>query len=251
MGFDKKEILLKELPAAVIVKNFIKGHPTDCEEYLTDFINSSKMVKEKGNEKFALRKHCEQSEGQSDIYNFFYELDFKILIDSKYMEGKNLLSRAITEIAPGVTAYGNSKVNGKQHACFINWCFRDKSLTDLKEIRQSCLSSLPEEKVIVHILEEMSTDKNILFFLPFNFFFQGIETEDQVAKFLIKWINDDLKGLIEYRKEKVDKETYISFISNQFFVISKEQEKGLRLYDMVNTNQSELYKYLINVSKEF
>lgn len=78
MGFDKKEILLKELPAAVIVKNFIKGHPTDCEEYLTDFINSSKMVKEKGNEKFALRKHCEQSEGQSDIYNSFYELDFKI-----------------------------------------------------------------------------------------------------------------------------------------------------------------------------
>lgn len=97
----------------------------------------------------------------------------------------------------------------------------------------------------------MSTDKNILFFLPFNFFFQGIETDDEVAKFLIKWIDDDLKGLIEYRKEKVDKETYISFISNQFFVISKEQEKGLRLYDMVNTNQSELYKYLINVSKEF
>ena len=33
--------------------------------------------------------------------------------------------------------------------------------------------------------------------------------------------------------------------------ISKEQEKELRLYDMVNTDQSELYKYLINVSKEF
>lgn len=105
--------------------------------------------------------------------------------------------------------------------------------------------------MIIHILKEMSTDKHILFFLPFYFFFQGIEIEDQVAKFIIKWINDDLKGLIEYRKEKIEKDTYISFISNQFFVISKEQEKGLRLYDMVNTNQSELYKYLINVSKEF
>lgn len=250
MGFDKKEILLKQLPAAAIVKNFIKGHPADNEEYLRDFINLSKLVSEKKNEKFTLRKHCEQSDGQSDIYNPFYELDFKILIDSKYMEGRNLLSRSITEIVPGVTAYGNSKVNGKQQACFINRCFRDKSLADLKKIQQNG-SSLPEEKLISHILEEMSTDKNILFFLPFNFFFQGIETEDKVAKFLIKWINDDLKGLIEYRKEKVDKDTYISFISNQFFVISQEQEKELRLYDMVNTNQSELYKYLMNASKEF
>lgn len=164
--------------------------------------------------------------------------------------GRNLLSRSITEIVPGVTAYGNSKVNGKQQACFINRCFRDKSLADLKKIQQNG-SSLPEEKVIVHILDEMSTDKHILFFLPFNFFFQGIETDDKVAKFLIKWINDDLRGLIEYRKEKVDKDTYISFISNQFFVISQEQEKELRLYDMVNTNRSELYKYLMTVSKEF
>lgn len=131
------------------------------------------------------------------------------------MEGKNLLSRSITEIVPEVTAYGNSKVNGKQQACFINWCFRDKSLVDLKRIQQNCFS-LPEEKVIIHILEEMSTDKNILFFLPFNFFLQGIETEDKAAKFLIRWINEDLKGLIEYRKEKVDKDTYISFIFNQF-----------------------------------
>lgn len=166
------------------------------------------------------------------------------------MEGKNLLSRSVTEIVPGVTAYGNSKENGKQQACFINRCFRDKSLTDLKKIQQNC-PSLPEEKVIIHILEKMSTDKNILFFLPFNFFIQGIETEDKVAKFLVRWISEDLKGLIEYRKEKVDKDTYISFISNQFFVISQVQERELRLYDMVNTNQSELYKYLMNVSREF
>lgn len=250
MGFDKKDILLKELPAAAIVKNFVKGYPVDNEEYLRDFINLSKLVTEKKNEKFTLRKHHEQSDGQSDIYNSDYELDFKILIDPKYMEGKNLLSGSITEIVPGVTAYGNSKINGKEQSCFINWCFRDKSLADLKKIQQNG-SSLAEEKVIIHILEEMSIDKHILFFLPFNFFFQGIETEDRVAEFLIKWINDDLRGLIEYRKEKVDKDTYISFISNQFFVISQEQEKELRLYDMVNTNQSELYKYLMTVSKEF
>lgn len=104
MRFDKKEILLEQLPAAVTVKNFIKGHPADNEEYLRDFINLSKLVTEKINEKFTLRSHREQSDGQSDIYNSDYELDFKLLIDYKYMEGKNLLSRSIKEIAPGVTA---------------------------------------------------------------------------------------------------------------------------------------------------
>lgn len=163
MEFDKKEILLKELPIAAIVKNFIEGHSADIEEYLMDFINLSKMVKEKGNEKFALRKHCEQSEGQSDIYNSLYELDFKILIDSKYMEGKNLLSRAITEIAPGVTAYGNSKVNGKQQACFINWCFRDKSLTDLKKIWQSCLLSTRRKSDSSYIGGNVYRQKYIIF----------------------------------------------------------------------------------------
>ena len=45
MGFDKKEILLKQLPAAVIVKNFIKGHSADNEEYLRDFINPELFTK--------------------------------------------------------------------------------------------------------------------------------------------------------------------------------------------------------------
>lgn len=67
MGFDKKEILIEQLPAAVIVKNFIKEHPADNEEYLRDFINLSKLVTEKQNEKFILRNHREQSDGQSDI----------------------------------------------------------------------------------------------------------------------------------------------------------------------------------------
>ena len=182
MGFDKKEILLKQLPAAVIVKKFIKGHPADNEEYLRDFINLSKLVTEKGNEKFILRKHCEQSDGQADIYNSNYELDFKILIDPKYMEGKNLLSRSITEIALGVTAYGNSEINGKQQACFINWCFRDKSLTDLIKIQQNG-SSLPEEKVIIHILEEMSIDKHILFFFPLIFSFRELKLRIKLHSF--------------------------------------------------------------------
>lgn len=182
MGFDKKEILLEPLPAAVIVKNFIKGHPADNEEYLSDFINSSKLVKEKKNEKFISRTHNEQSHRESDVYNSNYELDFKLLIDSKYMEGKRLLSRSIIEKASGVTVYCNSQVNGKQRACFINWCFRGKSLTDLKKIQQNG-ASLPEEKLIIHILAEMSKDKHILFFLPFNFSFRGLKLTMKLQSF--------------------------------------------------------------------
>lgn len=47
MEFKKKEILLKQLPVAAIVKNFIKGHSADNEEYLRDFINLLELVIEK------------------------------------------------------------------------------------------------------------------------------------------------------------------------------------------------------------
>ena len=50
MDYDKEQLFIKQLPTAVFIKNFIGGHPADCEDYLKDFVNSSKLVKEKGNE---------------------------------------------------------------------------------------------------------------------------------------------------------------------------------------------------------
>ena len=50
--YDRNQVLVKRLPAAVCVKDFIEGHAANYEEYLTDFVNASKLVEEKNGEIF-------------------------------------------------------------------------------------------------------------------------------------------------------------------------------------------------------
>ena len=45
----------------------------------------------------------------------------------------------------------------------------------------------------------------------------------EVAKFIIDCISEDLQCLLEYRHLKVCKDTYLSFISKECFVIAQEK----------------------------
>ena len=180
MKYDKNKLCIKQLPPAVIIKNYIKGHPADYEQYLIEFINSSKLVKDKGNEKFILRKHEEQSQGQSDIYNTVYELDFKILVDTDYMEAKKLLSKSIAEICPGVIVVGDSE-SKKTESCFdIVKCFRFKSLKELMDIESGILK-YPESRSIKKVLNKITVDKNLLLFFPYDYYYKNEETNLEIA----------------------------------------------------------------------
>lgn len=248
MKYDKNQILIKQLPTAVFIKNFIEGHPADCEEYLKDFINSSKLVEEKGNEEFILRSHDQQSQGQTDVYNSMYELDFKILADTKYMEAKSMLSNSLTELCPGVTAVGSSKLQGNRRAFDIIKFLRNKTIEDLKNIENE-MSRNAEDKLLKQTLNKLSVSKNILFFLPYDYYFDEFETDPDVAKFIARCISEDLKGVLEYRKTKVEKDTYISFVSKEHFIITQEKNNALEFYDMIKTSTSNLYDYLFHVGR--
>lgn len=248
MKYDKNQIYCKQLPTPVIVKNFIDGQPKDYEEYLLEFINLSKLVEELGNEEFILRKHSEQSQGQSDIFNTQYELDFKILVDTKYMEAKSMLSASISEWIPGCTSIGPSKMKGSMQAYDIIKCLRNKTIEELTDIKSGILK-IPEGPTIKKTLNKISVNKNILFFVPFNYYIKNEETEEDIAKFILECISYDLKSLIEYRNNKVNKHTYLAFISNDYFIIGKESHNLFILYDMIKTNQSNVYNYLNNVGK--
>lgn len=114
MELDKNKLLIKQLPPTIYIKNFIDGHPANYEDFLTTFINSSKLVTCKGNQAFILRKHEEQNHGEADIFNSFYDLDFKIMVDTKYMEARRMLSPTITEFCPGVVGKGPSRLKGER-----------------------------------------------------------------------------------------------------------------------------------------
>lgn len=248
MKYDKNKLCIKQLPAAVIIKNYIKGHPADYEQYLIEFINSSKLVKDKGNEKFILRKHEEQSQGQSDIYNTVYELDFKILVDTDYMEAKKMLSKSIAEICPGVIVVGDLE-SKKTESCFdIVKCFRFKSLKELMDIESGILK-YPESRSIKKVLNKITVDKNLLLFLPYDYYYKNEESNLEIAEFIVNCIGTDLKGLFEYRKTKLDRDTYIAFVSNNYFIMAKEKDNSLIVYDMIETGKSVLYTYLYNADR--
>lgn len=248
MYYDRNQILIKQLPTAVFIKNFIEGHPADYEQYLTEFVNLSKLVSEKGNEEFVLRKQEEQSQGQNDIYNFSYELDFKILADETYMEAKSMLTHSLTEVKPGVTLVGTSKIMGRKTVFDIIKCYRGKTLGELESIENKVLR-IPEAKMIRQTLKKLSVNKNILYFFPYDYSFQSIETNIDIANLIVGCVSDDLKGLLEYRKKKVAKDTYISFISSGYFIIAQEKKGKLVFYDMIQTSASALYNYLYNVGR--
>lgn len=249
MEYRKEQILIKQLPAAVSIKNFVEGNPIDCEEYLRDFINLSKLVEKEGNQPFVLRKHEEQSQGQPDIYNSSYELDFKILADEKYMEAKSMLSNSITELCPGLIAVGRARLPGESKRVFdVIKCLRYKTMKDLKDIENGIIRD-SESKMIKQILSKISVDKNVLFFLPYDYFLKKIETDLNVVKFIISCIADDLKELLEYRKAKVKGDTFVAFISSKYFIITQERNNTLIFFDMIETSKNNLYSYLFNVGK--
>ena len=217
------------------------------DRYLTDFINASRLVQEKGNEKFRLRDQKEQSQGQNDVYNSFYELDFKFLVDGGYMEGKRLLSPSITEYCPGVTAIGPSKKSGSQLVYDILKCFRDKTLDDLEKIERGEQKDA-ESRLIKQALKKLSVDKNILFFLPYDYSFKNMETDRENILTIVDCISEDLQGMLAYRREKISADTFLAFISDKYFVITQEKHNALVMYDMIDTRISDLYNYLFHIN---
>ena len=248
--YDRNQVLVKRLPAAVCVKDFIEGHAANYEEYLTDFVNASKLVEEKNGEIFSLRNHSEQSSGESDIYNDFYDLDFKLLVDMQYMEAISVLSNSITELDSGVIVVGRSKQQGRKVACDIIKCLRGKDLNQLLNVENLQVDS-KEKRVIKQAIKKFSIAKNIFFFLPYNYFIKYSKTDEKVAKFIVECISDDLKGILEYRKIKSEKDTYISFISNGYFVVAKEINSEFIFYDMVEIRESKLFVELLEITKWF
>ena len=192
MELDKNKLLIKQLPPTIYIKNFIDGHPANYEDFLTTFINSSKLVTCKGNQAFILRKHEEQNHGEADIFNSFYDLDFKIMVDTKYMEARRMLSPTITEFCPGVVGKGPSRLKGERKVYDIIKCFRSMNIDDLIKIEKG-LIKLPEGKTIIQVLKKVSVNKNMLLFLPYDYCFENTSTNAEVAKFIIDCISEDLQ----------------------------------------------------------
>ena len=69
---DVKDIMQKDLHVALLRDNYIHGMKYSYEEYLIDFLNSSKIKFDKGNKEF--KRISSQAHGECDATNDIYEI---------------------------------------------------------------------------------------------------------------------------------------------------------------------------------
>lgn len=244
-NLDRNKIHQIGLPAVVLIKNYVEGHEVDYEEYLTEFINASKLVELNDGNKFILKKHNEQSHGECDLVGKKYSLDLKLLTDPKYMEAKSLLSYGRYSPCTGITCTTLPKRPGESMGYYdMIKVLRQSTLDRLLELEESKPKD-KEEKVLINVLRHAAINKNVLFYLPFEYYYDGSETDDTIAKFISSNIFEDIKPLLEYRNTKTDKDTYIGYVSKGKFVIGKVNNKGIiENYPLVSTSVSEEFEYL-------
>lgn len=246
-NINEDQLWLRPLSVGLIRKNFIKNFNADYEQYLTDFINCSKFVKDYGNKKFIRIEN--QSHSECDVENGAYELDYKLLIDSKTIGNMYNYSENISIDKNGAISYSSSKKSGEYRRYILSTIFSGLSKQDIEDIENTDKNKLDEcTRLVKNYIGKLKINKNILYYIPFDFFYKDTVMDTNKLKHIASKFSSDLRGFLEYRSSHItNKDTYISFISKNNIVFFK-YEKNLILYDIVDLKNSDLYCKLEKIS---
>lgn len=205
----------RKIPVAVLRNNYIRGiDKYNYEKYMVDFINHSKLVDEKGGLRFHHQE--EQSNSESDAVNGFYDIDFKILCEPEQMHALTSNSMQIYKTNTGNTAYAISKNTKPMGYYNMMKVFVDRPLilTDGNVIGDDQLL-----KAVNVIKKLLATNKNIMVLLPSEYYFDGCQTDEDVAKEIINKLNAPFNVMREYRITQTQCDLYFIFKSKRYMVI--------------------------------
>lgn len=229
----------RKIPVALLRNNYIRGiDKYNYEKYMVDFINHSKLVDEKGGLRFHHQE--EQSNSESDAVNGFYDIDFKILCEPEQMHALTSNSMQIYKTNTGNTAYAISKNTKPMGYYNMMKVFVDRPLilTDGNVIGDDQLL-----KAVNVIKKLLATNKNIMVLLPSEYYFDGCQTDEDVAKEIINKLNAPFNVMREYRITQTQCDLYFIFKSKRYMVIV-DANKDVCFYDMVPYNCSDLFEDL-------
>ncbi|WP_295096013.1 hypothetical protein [Ruminococcus sp.] len=251
-----KELCFRILPAQMIVKNFVDGCDyCNYELYLRDFINVSAFFTAKSHNAPYTPPTSEENK-QCDCESDNYKLDFKLLLSETMGQGKREFSPSITQLCPGITFYGEPNITTTSpkykeiNATYLHVAFRTTDFEELCSIGEKLQKQHGYERDICLILKDSRKPKNILFMLPYEFFFKcDIQYKDGLS-IIASALNKDLTSLIKYRKLKQpDFDTYFAFIYNGRFIILNSSNNELEIVDEIELTKSEIYQKLLQLSE--
>lgn len=244
---EEEQLRIKPLKVGFVKKDFIGNFETNYEEYLTELINSSKFISDNGNRKFKII--TKQSNGECDITNGQYTLDYKLLIDNKTIENMHYYSENVTVHTDGVVTYSLSKKSGNFRMYMLLNIFKSLSKKDFEKISATEKDKLNEvQKLVKDYINKIKKDKNILYFIPYNLYFKNKGMNIDMINSVVDMLSDGLNGFLEYRNSNINnRDTYFSFVSNDNMIFLKYEGK-LKLYDIVALKKSKLYLKIEDLS---
>lgn len=245
--FEEEQLRIKPLKVGFIKKDFIENFETNYEEYLTEFINCSKFVVDNGNKKFKIIS--KQSNGECDITNSQYVLDYKLLIDNKTIENMYYYSENIAVHTDGVVSYSASKKSGNFRIYILLNILKSLSKEDFEKINATEKDELNEvQKLVKNYINKIKKDKNILYFIPYNLYFKNRDMDIDMINSVVDMLSDGLNGFLKYRNSNTNnRDTYFSFVSNDNMIFLKYEGK-LKLYDIVALKESKLYSEIADLN---
>lgn len=229
-------------------KDYIENYDSNYEEYLNEFINNSRFVTDNGNKLFELNKH--QSEGQADSTNKEYDLEYKLFVDTETLVNKSNYSDTITVDSNRARFYGASKKEGTHLIVNLKKLVSQYSLKELSEIKCKNQPNKEEAK-IKRFISKLEIDKNIVFLIPYEYYYDSNIVDEVTLNYIIEKFSKDCNASILYRRQYTDKDTYIAFFIKDYIIFTKVVDSQLIFYDKVNVSKSKSFNEIYDIAYPF
>ena len=254
----KKFLKYSYLSPALYIPGYVHNEPLcNYEKYLRELINNSEYFL-KLSKGIKYEKPESESHGEADAVSAYYSVDFKLVEATTMIEAQRQFSYSISNLENGVTAIGSSKRTGKTVGTVLHGALRALvSFDEIDEIIDSPnnyikLKDRTEQQIelicngdLNRYFKILSTKKNILLYLPYEFFVELEIEDDDIIKCIEEVLFEDFGLSFEYRKKKLcDKDTFLCCIYNNSLIIFKYENNNLIFVDRINLNKSSTYTYL-------
>ena len=251
-----KDIHFKWLPAELIVDGFV-ANDDKCkyERYLLELANKSSFFRGKISSGEFLAPKSE-SDGECDCIGDGFQMDFKLAESQSMMQAKSIFSLQRVRVMPGVTLLSCSKSAERKEkkkdidATVLLNALIDYSTDSLFSLYRNTDRNLSAiERDVYRFLEVLSTEKNLLLFLPIEF---SIEESDlrRGNAYIVRELWRIMNHCMTFRKEVVeDRETYLTYVFQEAFTIVEYTGTEFVFRETVPVKMLPTYCYLMDYVK--
>ena len=246
-----ENLRIQKLQAPITISNYVNGiDPYSYEDYLLDFMNQSPYFRTKSKGKQYIHI-IEQSHGECDCVSANYAIDFKLFSSRSLLQHQKLHTSQIY-LKDGWLQYCDPKKPREYlkynpfHSTRIFVALRNLTIDQLESIAANRNGKDTIARDIYYLLHNLQTNKNLLMFFPYNFYFAEAHDFDKGLGIILKAVSSDFRNALQYRcKHRPDKDTYLCFLYRQQMVLTEWKGANLQFVEALPLETSPLFVRLL------